>query len=369
MKFREKFLNLSAGSRAPETLRIETLRGLACILLVSFHVIGSDPAAGLKVEDDSYFRVLSDLIVHLRMPLFAFLSGFVYAFRPARAGAYKPFVAKKVKRLLLPMVTVATVFFGVQHLTPGASSSSQWSDLPKIYILPYAHFWYLQASFLIFALVGALDTFIDSRWRIIQAAIFFFSVVLQIYLLDISSFFSLNQAFFLLPYFLAGVYTKRMKLLGCPPLALQRATAVIFLITFSIHSLGCFGILGQPLTSNTFLSALLSLSAMLLLSWWTPHFRFLARIGSFSFTIYLYHVFFTAAARIILLTFGVTSDLQLFVIGCIAGIAGPIVVDRILSISRWTSLIFLGRTGEATRSSHTHQRSTDCCPPKSAANN
>jgi len=32
-------------------LRLETLRGLACILLVLYHVVGSDPAQGLMLAD------------------------------------------------------------------------------------------------------------------------------------------------------------------------------------------------------------------------------------------------------------------------------------------------------------------------------
>lgn len=47
---------------------IETLRGLACILLVAFHVIGENRHGGLHVPDDSTFRWYADSFAYLRMP-------------------------------------------------------------------------------------------------------------------------------------------------------------------------------------------------------------------------------------------------------------------------------------------------------------
>ena len=40
-------------SASPESARLQTMRGMACILLVAFHVIGGNGSAGLHVSDDS----------------------------------------------------------------------------------------------------------------------------------------------------------------------------------------------------------------------------------------------------------------------------------------------------------------------------
>src|SRR6185437_1975062 len=69
-----------------ESGRVQTMRGLACLLLVAFHAIGSTGASGLHVADDSAYRLFTNLFVHVRMPVFTFLSGLVYAWRPLRAG-------------------------------------------------------------------------------------------------------------------------------------------------------------------------------------------------------------------------------------------------------------------------------------------
>jgi len=70
---------------------IETLRGLACVLLVRYHVIGADPWQGLCIADGPV-RWLNDGIAYLRMPLFTILSGLVYGLRPfAPADSSKVF--------------------------------------------------------------------------------------------------------------------------------------------------------------------------------------------------------------------------------------------------------------------------------------
>jgi len=57
---------------------IETMRGLACLMLVAYHVIGSNGSNGLQVPDNGIVRHICDVLSYLRMPLFAFISGYVY---------------------------------------------------------------------------------------------------------------------------------------------------------------------------------------------------------------------------------------------------------------------------------------------------
>ena len=88
---------------------MQTLRGLACLLLVGFHVIGYSTTSGMAVPDDSGWRLFANLFTPLRMPLFAFLSGFVYAYRPVQPGQEGRFARKKLVRLWLPLLTVTTI--------------------------------------------------------------------------------------------------------------------------------------------------------------------------------------------------------------------------------------------------------------------
>src|SRR5689334_1115040 len=129
-------------SALAESQRIETLRGLACVLLVAFHVIGSEPDTGLHAGEGSLYRQFAYLFQHIRMPLFTFLSGFVYAYRPLLPGQLPTFAAKKLLRLLLPFICVSTIYYAVASVTPGASGQMPLHDAWQIYAFPYVHFWF-----------------------------------------------------------------------------------------------------------------------------------------------------------------------------------------------------------------------------------
>lgn len=61
---------------------IDSLRGVAILLMVAGHVIGADESLGMGVGPHSGWRFGYDLLVDLRMPLFTALSGLVYGLRP-----------------------------------------------------------------------------------------------------------------------------------------------------------------------------------------------------------------------------------------------------------------------------------------------
>src|SRR5688572_16946795 len=87
---------------------VDTLRGLAVLLMVAGHVIGDLPTTGLRVADDSTLRHFYVSLQFLRMPLFAVITGYVYAYRPLEPDKAGRFLANKLRRLLIPLFTVAT---------------------------------------------------------------------------------------------------------------------------------------------------------------------------------------------------------------------------------------------------------------------
>lgn len=84
--------------------RVDTLRGIACLLLVAYHVIGGEEGRGLDVSSGSFLVWFSDSMAYLRMPLFTFLAGFVFAARPNLSSQTGRFMWGKVRRLL-PMLS------------------------------------------------------------------------------------------------------------------------------------------------------------------------------------------------------------------------------------------------------------------------
>lgn len=143
-----------------KNLSVETLRGIAILLVVVGHVIGSGPDGGMKIDFPHPLRYFYVWIDYIQMPLFTAIAGWVYALKPFSASSgFGSFVRKKALRLLVPMAAVGTLYFLVQYLMPGTNNKGELSQLWRIYIFPYTIYWYLPSLFLIFV----VQWWIDSR--------------------------------------------------------------------------------------------------------------------------------------------------------------------------------------------------------------
>ncbi len=329
-------------------LKIETLRGLACLLLVAYHAVGDD-VRGLRLPPDAWLRWLSDTFVYLRMPLFTFLSGYVYAMRPARPGDASAFFSGKVRRLLLPLLFVGLIYRLTQNLIEsqlGGINQPSGDFLFSYLLFPYDHFWYLQSLFIIFAAIymlevsGALQR-LRSMWIFTAISFAFF----PLYRFD-PDWFSINGALYLMPYFLLGMAFYRTPQLRDPGAISRRFTVVTGLAALALtvlHECELVGIIPRLLNpdwpSGQLYSAL-AIAFVYSLSWQSS---WLVRIGAYSYSIYLFHVFGTAGGRIVAQHLGIARPELLFLAAMLAGVCGPIVLERILD--RWnpTRVCLLGR--------------------------
>lgn len=333
---------VGSAARDTESSRIQTLRGIACILLVAFHVVGL-PTSGLRVPDDSIWRFLMELVEPLRMPLFTFLSGYVYAYRPVLTGTGPLFLKKKVRRLLFPLVSVATIHFFVQQVVPGTSSRRDLGDFWRIYFFPYEHFWFLQAIALIFVLVAWMDH--QGALSSIRACIAALGIALLAHFTMefFPTIFSLNKAFYLLPFFFAGLGANRFhRQFWSQPLKL--AAPIVFAVTLLPYAAMAWSASADLPTGAVPWVTTISISGIFSLMYFVRTSRLLAWIGGYSFSIYLYHVFFTAGSRIGLNALFELPIPALICFGLIAGVLGPIVVEIALRPSRVARNMFLGQS-------------------------
>jgi peptidoglycan/LPS O-acetylase OafA/YrhL len=346
-------LSNTAGSPSPasesdgtvfsqESLRVQTLRGLACMLLVAFHVIGSHASSGLHVGDDSIYRQFANLFMHLRMPLFTFLSGFVYAYRPIMQGQVGTFAEKKLTRLLLPLICVSTLYFLMTLAVPDSTGKLPSQQIWRIYCFPYVHFWFLQAIILIFAAVALLESLkllASTRRYLIVLGI---SMALHLYVrlrnADIAPF-SAVHAIYLAPFFLLGLGANRFRSILLQP-ALIWVSVACFLGAMTLHSI-TIAAHGQIVEPGTVIGLLIGVSGTLTLIYFFPHWRALELLGAYSFTIYLFHPFFVAASREVLKLAQMKSTELGFVVGLAAGVLGPPVFEsalRGMPLPRWLLL-------------------------------
>lgn len=312
-------------------MHLQSLRGLACLLLVLFHVVGDSPQAGLRLDEAHPLQFFNQVLAYLRMPLFAAIAGFVYALRPVRQQPLA-FLAGKARRLLWPLLTVGTTFALLQSLTPGTNTqdAAAWD----IVLLPHAHFWFLQALFLVFIATVVMERLglLASAGRSLAAAA---GVATVFMVASPPPWFSADSALYLLQYFLLGVAARQ---LGSPPRrALAAATGLFLALALALLASDTPI---QPRQSPVAL-ALGGLGTWLLLMLpWTS--APLARLGDHSYAVFLFHVFFTAASRLGLERWGIDALPLLVGAGLVAGVLGPIALSRVITRSGWAATLLLG---------------------------
>ncbi|AWK87153.1 acyltransferase [Azospirillum thermophilum] len=320
--------------------RVVELRGLACLLLVAYHVVGI-PGAGMQVGDDSIYRYATSSFDLIRMPVFTFLSGLVYAYRPVRRAELAEFSLKKLRRLGVPFLIISTLFYLLQTHAPGAHGTFAPAQMWRIYLFPYAHFWYLQALLLIFAMVAALEVagLLDRPERFIIA--FVASVAGCLTFWTDSNLFSVDIAVTLLPHFLLGLAVTRFGA-QVPRAARVWAAGVALAAGVAVHQASLLGFLDYSFGWNSGVALLCGMGGAVTLLHAMPHSRIFRLIGRSSYPIYLHHALFTAGARMVLHRMG-AGDLVVFLVALVAGITGPMILESLASLRPLTRVTLIGK--------------------------
>lgn len=326
-------------------LSIQSLRGLAVILMVAGHVIGSEQTLGMRVTDDSFWRLSYLLLEDMRMPLFTLLSGYVYAMRPiVRVDDFPGLVRGKIVRLLIPLITVGTLFVLVQSLVPGTNSSGNFFQSWIAIFYGVSHFWFLQAIFIIFVIVGLLDAVGILKNNNYFLLVFLASCALWVLDAAPTKLFSVDGAIRLFPFFLLGYFLcTRPKSLDSK--AVISVAVFIFACAYLTRILAITGALNVSVPENRIITLGVGVTALILLMKWRTiiTLRWLSLIGGYSFGIYLLHVFFTASSRMVFRKLGFESDVAIFSLCLTAGVLCPVVFEVIFGKSSLISLIILGQ--------------------------
>lgn len=327
---------------------VETLRGMAILLVVMGHVIGSDSSGGMKVGDDSFLRYIYYTFEYLRMPLFTLISGWVYALHPVTLPKWSSFTIKKIRRILLPLVFVGSGYFILQQIIPGVNNKENFADIWKILVFPYTLYWYLPSLFLVFLIISIFDSYglisKFSNWIIFFSASIVLLLVRNYYLPEIwPNYFSYKGAIYLLPYFTLGIGLQRYKDFFFNKYLIA-ATTVVLLFCLLIQQLVWFNVIDYQLDKRTGIGLLIGFTGTLFLFRLRWEVKWLIWVGSFAYTIYLFHAFGTAGGRIITKSIGVNSTPIIFMVSFLFGVLLPILTEFILDKFSLTRMLFLGRS-------------------------
>ena len=314
-------------------MSIQSLRGLAVVLMVAGHVIGATADRGMNVADDSVWRYMYVGLEDIRMPLFTVLSGYVYAMRPVRSSADFPSLLRgKTRRLLIPLLTVGVLLFAMQLVVPGTNAAPELSEFWRVYVYGYDHLWFLQSIFLIFLVAAVLDITgaLDTRrgWAMCTGVSLVLFVAARLPA-DLNLF-SINGALRLLPFFLIGYGMRRHDLLDLR----GRAAAIAAIAFAAVYAIRVTVIVDawnpDPFTRRA-ISLVVGLLGIVLIYSARRYLtaRSLAWIGGFSFGIYLFHVFGSAGTRIALNRLDITTEVLVFGVCLVAGVMIPVVFQLI----------------------------------------
>ncbi|WP_295315427.1 acyltransferase [Roseobacter sp.] len=320
---------------------VETMRSMAVLLLVSYHVIGAGDGSGLNIAYPHMLRLYADFFIDLRMPLFAFIAGYVYALRPVTAGHYADFLGNKLRRLLIPGILAITAFAIVANVV-GTRFAQPLSDLWYLLVTPYAHFWFLQSALVIFVVFGLIDIVLSHRFTIV--------LLMASGALCLSGFrfetsvMSVNGALYLLPFFLTGVVVLRHG----TEIAEEAEKLTLVLLVLALvcafwnirvlYETGVFSMDRHDVQSLGF-----GVSVCLLAAMWCPRLPLLERLSPYAFTIYLYHIFGTVPARVFCDALGIGQTHLQFLLGLAGGLLIPVLICEAVQRKPGLSELVTGR--------------------------
>lgn len=264
----------------------DTLRGLACFLLVFYHA--SADAINYLAATDVNIMAFHSAVAPVRMPLFSFLSGMVYALRPVSTQTMRGFYLGKIRRIVVPFITITVVMIGMKAMAPSATNPVKLTEIPFYLVNGYSHLWFLQAILAVFLICGTIDLVMRSRHN--GAAYIMFGIGLLGYFSPLRAIeqLSLGDAFYLLPFFSFGVVVVR----NWDRLIRQRPA----LLVLSSGAFLCVKIAQgyTPDEMRPLWMMILGLAGIICLCLTVRPLRPLAFVGRYSFTIYLFHALFIA---------------------------------------------------------------------------
>lgn len=234
------------------------------------------------------------------------------------------------------MLTVGTVFAIFQAALPSSNSSvSSWYTL---HLIPVGHFWFIEALFLVFMATAALESrgLMSTKRQhglcLLASTCMFISPISSHWL-------SISGAIYLAPFFIIGSYIRRFGF--SQPINMTTSVAALAAVfaLMILENLGYINIGHRRTIFSLLIGSAFCVAALFI----RPQIKPLAKIGAYSYSIYLLHVFFTAGSRLSLKLFSINDTNSLVAIGVMAGISGPVLTELAFRRSQILSIYVLGQ--------------------------
>ena len=308
---------------------VDRAKGLGIVLVVYGHVGRGLMAAGLLPDQPG--RLVDSVIYAFHMPLFFLLSGLFFRQSFERRGPVRLMASKADALLYLYVLWSLLQGFVISSLGTLVNRPASGITLKQLIVAPPSQFWFLWALFLMFAL-GVAG--MGRTWRATR----------QYGLLVVATGVYLVCAYIgaRMPWWhVAGffVYFWIGACLGPWALRWRRAPLPVALILLALAITGEFAFHAASLRfadygASALLLALTCVAAVCAVcavcaAGNHPVWRLLEQLGAESMNIYLLHILAASGMRIALHHGLHVTDLTLHVVlGCLAGLVGPVLLSR-----------------------------------------
>lgn len=272
-------------------------RAICIILVVVGHFNPDDTPA--------WWKAANTCIYSFHMPVFLFISGFIYAFYFKKSN-YIPFMLKKVKRLFVPYLVASLIVVSIKLATQGGAYVEHpvtATTYLEILYLPAAgyYLWFVWALFIIFAVVHLFQS------RLGHTILFALSITLYLFPFELPDAFCLNEFQEKWVYFMCGVMIvdyKMWKIFDCR--CFWAASLACYVAFYC-----CLNTLNHTqylIVAIAGIGMVISASKMLECLIWVKQ-RVLLPVATSSFTIYLYHTTFSGFAKAGFAKISIPTDL------------------------------------------------------------
>lgn len=314
---------------------IETLRGIAILLVVFLHSITPEASSGYR-----HFVVTFD---YFYIPLFTTISGYVYAFSPVRQSRYRQFLSGKLRRLILPLFAVCTLQYLLQSLFRGTDPVTVLSEMWKIYVYGYAQFWFLECLALVFLAIVLLEHLKSMSTPTAFFLTMFLSSVCYVFV-PLSGAILIDGFFYILPFFVLGCGLNRFKHILLKPTVVFAASLVAILGLY-LQQAALWGKLNIKVLSSDHppLAVITGIAVCLVMVRYRRDIPGLRQIGQHAYPIYLFHGFGIFIGERLATMLPATSFYTVtFSIKVILALLASLTAEAILSKQKWMRRIFLG---------------------------
>lgn len=320
---------------------IDYTKAFACILVVIGHLLQGLKKAGIQWNNTLY-QYIDTFIYLFHMPLFMFLSGYLYS-KTTKIDSIKDyfkFIKKKAINLGIPFV-----FFYMIHIviniifSKSVNTKFGIEEISQIFIKPIAPFWFLYALFFIFLLIPIIEKLSKKNRNIVLLITLVLYVIhswirTNIYALDIFMQYSF--------YFYLGVFISNKKnqiICGIN----QILNIILYIVVATLYYF--LNIYIKDELINRILVMLIAVIGIFAASkafYKTELFdkKIYNIICKYNFQIYLLHTIFCAGTRIILNNLNIYNFYIHFIFGTLTGIVGPIIVGIIAEKNSYIDIIF-----------------------------